>query len=84
LTFDFRGDVADRAAVDTLVTDLDLTDPSLIPFESFSVRPINSEDEDKTLVLNVPRETFVSIGGFDITRVMFGGQRDPYPGLRGQ
>ncbi|MGK6320683.1 TonB-dependent receptor [Sphingomonas sp. DT-204] len=74
LTFDFRGDVVDRARVGALFTDLDLTDPSQMTFESFAVRPINSEDEDKTAVLNVSRDTELDLGGLQITRVLFGGQ----------
>lgn len=74
ITFDFRGDVLGNARVDALFTSLDLTDPTPMRYESFAVRPINSEDEDKTLVLNVSRDTDFGIGGFQITRVMFGGQ----------
>lgn len=74
LTFDFRGDVTRDARVDALYTDLDLTDPSLINFDSFSVRPINSQDEDKTFVLNMARELDAKIGGFTLTGIRFGGQ----------
>ncbi|UZK69066.1 TonB-dependent receptor [Sphingomonas sp. S1-29] len=74
LTFDFSGDVLDRAKINSLFTTLDLTDPSLMPFESFAVRPINSRDEDKTLVLNVSRDTAFDLGGLQITRIAYGGQ----------
>lgn len=74
LTFDFRNDVTGNARVGALYTDLDLTDPSRMTFDSFSVRPINSEDEDKTFVLNVSREIDAGIGGFTFTNVQFGGQ----------
>ncbi|WP_052134331.1 TonB-dependent receptor [Sphingomonas sp. 37zxx] len=74
LTFDFRGDVVNRAKVNSLFTSLDLTDPSVMPFESFAVRPINSRDEDQTLVLNVSRDTEIDLGGLKITRIAYGGQ----------
>lgn len=74
LTFDFRNDVVGDGRVNALYTDLDLTDPSLMNYDSFSVRPINSEDEDKTFVLNVSRDLDAGIGGFTLARVRFGGQ----------
>lgn len=74
VTFDFRGDVLGDARIPSLFTDLDLTNPALMPFETFQVRPINSEDEDKTAVLNVVRESDLDFGGLQLTRVHFGGQ----------
>ncbi|HTG38411.1 TonB-dependent receptor [Sphingomonas sp.] len=74
LTFDFSNDVLSDASVNSLFTTLDLTDASLMPFESFAVRPINSRDEDKTAVLNVTRDTELDLGGLRITKVMYGGQ----------
>lgn len=44
-----------------------------MPFESFAVRPINSRDEDKTVVLNVTKDTEIDLGGLRITKVMYGG-----------
>lgn len=74
LTFDYRGDVLESGSIPALFTDLDLTDPSLIPFESLQVRPIDSQDEDKTGVINISRETNFAIGGLEITALQFGGQ----------
>lgn len=74
ITFDFRGDVVERARINSLFTTLDLTDPSLMPFESFAVRPINSRDEDKTAVLNVIRDAEIDLGTVRITKIMYGGQ----------
>lgn len=74
LTFDFGNDVLADARINSLFTTLDLTDPSLMPFESFAVRPINSRDEDKTAVLNVTKDTEIALGGLRITKIMYGGQ----------
>lgn len=74
LTFDFSGDVLKEGRVTSLYTDLDLTDPSLMPFESFAVRPINSIDEDKSFVLNVSRGMDFDVGGLRFSRIRFGGQ----------
>jgi TonB-dependent receptor len=74
ITFDFSNDVLEDGRVNALYTDLDLTDPSLMPFNSFSVRPINSQDEDKTFVLDITRELSADIGGLRLTSFRFGGQ----------
>lgn len=74
LTFDFSGDPVGDGRVTSLYSDLDLTDASRMPFESFAVRPINSKDEDKSFILNVSRDTEFGIGGLNFTRVKFGGQ----------
>ncbi|MFN4099454.1 MAG: TonB-dependent receptor [Pararhodobacter sp.] len=74
LTFDFRGDPAGDAKIRALFTDLDLTDPSLMPFESFAVRPINSEDEDKTFTFDATRDLDFNVGGVTITRFKAGVQ----------
>lgn len=74
ITFDFRGDVRGNAQVPALFTSLDLTNPALMPFETFQIRPINSEDEDKTAVLNLVRDSDIDLGGISITRLHFGGQ----------
>jgi iron complex outermembrane receptor protein len=73
LTFDFRG-MRENARIEVLNTTLDLTDPSKMRYESFAVRPINSEDQDKTAVLNVSRNVDLDLGGVRFTRVAFGGQ----------
>ncbi|GGB56753.1 TonB-dependent receptor [Blastomonas aquatica] len=74
VTFDFRGDVASKAKVPALFTDLDLTNPALMPFESLQIRPINSKDEDTTAVLNMFRQTDFGIGNLRFTSLRFGGQ----------
>lgn len=74
ITFDFRGDVLGNAKVPAIFTDLDLTNPALMPFESFQVRPINSKDEDTTAVLNMFRETDFGLGNLRFTSLRFGGQ----------
>ncbi|MFN4185908.1 MAG: TonB-dependent receptor [Hyphomonas sp.] len=74
LTFDFRGDPAGDAKIGALFTDLDLTDPSLMPYESFAVRPINSEDEDKTFTFDAIRDLDFNVGGLNVTRFMAGVQ----------
>ncbi|MEN3748015.1 TonB-dependent receptor [Sphingomonas sp. HF-S3] len=74
LSFDFSNDVLKDGKVNALYTDLDLTTGSRMVFESFAVRPINSTDEDKSFVLNVERDVDFGIGGFDLTRIRFGGQ----------
>lgn len=73
ITFDFRGDVLGNAKVPAIFTDLDLTNPALMPFESFQVRPINSKDEDTTAVLNMARDTDFGLGDFRFTSLRFGG-----------
>lgn len=72
LTFDFRGDPTGDAKINALFTDLDLTDPSLMNYESFAVRPINSEDEDKTFIFDATRDLDFNISGLDITRFKAG------------
>lgn len=74
ITFDFRGDVLDNASIPALFTDLDLTNPALIAFETLQIRPINSLDEDRTAVLNVTRDSDLALGGLRFTTVRFGGQ----------
>ncbi|KTF68927.1 MULTISPECIES: TonB-dependent receptor [unclassified Sphingomonas] len=74
LTFDFRNDVLRDGRVNALYTDLDLTNPAAFNFDSFSVRPINSKDQDKTAILNVSRSMNADIGGFTLTGIRFGGQ----------
>ena len=74
LTFDFRGDVLGNQRITSLYTDLDLTDPSVMPFESFAIRPINSEDEDKSAIVNIARDIDFGLGGVTFTRLRFGGQ----------
>jgi len=74
LTFDFSNDVLKDGKVNSLFTDLDLTNASGMVFESFAVRPINSKDEDKTAILNVGRDLDLGIGGFTFTGLRFGGQ----------
>ena len=73
LSFDFRG-VRDDARIKMLQTTLDLTDPSKMRYESFAVRPINSEDQDKTGVLNISRDIDLGGEGFRFTRIAYGGQ----------
>lgn len=74
VTFDFSNDVVAEGRVNLLFTDLDLTTGERMIFESFAVRPINSEDVDKSFVLNIGRNTGFGIGGIDFTKVRFGGQ----------
>ncbi|MFK4872818.1 TonB-dependent receptor [Novosphingobium sp. ZW T3_23] len=74
LTFDFSGDVVNDGRIKSLYSSLDLTDPSVMPFESFAVRPINSIDEDKSFVLNVSRELDFDVGGLRFSKLKFGGQ----------
>ncbi|WP_347304670.1 TonB-dependent receptor (plasmid) [Croceibacterium sp. TMG7-5b_MA50] len=74
LTFDFSNDVADDARINALYTDLDLTNPALMPFESFTVRPINSRDEDKTAVIDITRELYADLAGLQLTSIKVGGQ----------
>lgn len=74
LTFDFRGDPVGNAKIPALYTDLDLTNPSNMIFESFAVRPINSEDEDKTFTFDATRDLDFSLGGINVTRFKAGVQ----------
>lgn len=74
ITFDFRGDVLGNASIPALFTNLDLTNPALIAFETLQVRPINSLDEDRTAVLNISRDSDLALGGLRFTTVRFGGQ----------
>ena len=74
LTFDLSNDVAGDKRITSLYTDLDLTDPSAMPCESFAVRPINSVDEDKSFVLNIARDLDFGLGSFRFTKLRFGGQ----------
>ncbi|WP_439635346.1 TonB-dependent receptor [Oceanicaulis sp.] len=74
LTFDLSNDVAGDAEINALYTDLDLTDPSIVPYYRFRYRPINSEDEDKTFTLDVSRDLDMAFGGLTLTRFMAGGQ----------
>lgn len=74
LTFDFSNDVVADGKINALFTDLDLTTGERMLFESFAVRPINSKDADKSLVLNIGRDLDFGGDGFRFTKVRFGGQ----------
>ncbi|MET1756119.1 TonB-dependent receptor [Novosphingobium sp. RD2P27] len=74
LTFDFSNDVVGDGKVESLFTDLDLTTGERMVFESLAIRPINSEDVDKTLVLNIGRDLAFGTGGLSFTKLRFGGQ----------
>lgn len=74
LTFDVSGDIANKARIPALVTDLDLTDPAAVPYYRFRIRPINSRDDDTTAILDISRRLDADLGGLFLTELRFGGQ----------
>lgn len=67
LSFNFGTDPVGSAEIVTLQSNLDLTDPSTIPFRRYRIRAMNSKDEDMTLALNASRELEAVFGGIEFT-----------------
>lgn len=65
--------VEDRRIVSVL-TNLDLTTPGSAAFFRYRIRPTNSEDIDKTALLDIQRDIGADLGGITIERVRIGGQ----------
>ena len=60
--------------INRLETNVDLLDPNSVPFRRYRIRPINSEDEDTTVLLDIERELDVDFAGVNLASVKFGGQ----------
>ena len=72
-SFDLRGAVA-KQGIPTFSTNIDVANPDAIPFRRFRVRPINSEDEDTTFLLDLDGPIEFNIAGLSFDELRFGGQ----------
>ena len=72
--FDLGDDPVRDGHIDELATDLDLTAPDTVPFRRYRIRPINSEDQDTTFLLDVGRDFNREVAGLLVTDLKFGAQ----------
>jgi TonB-dependent receptor len=73
-SFDLGRDPAGAGYIQSLHTNLDLTDPAATQFTRYRIRPTNSRDRDATALLDLSRPLDMVFAGLDLTELRFGGQ----------
>ena len=73
-SYDFGDDPVGNRRYASLLTNLDFGSPTSTTVSAYRTRPINSEDNDTTALLNIGRDLDMGFGGLTFTSVQFGGQ----------
>ncbi|MGV3579082.1 TonB-dependent receptor [Brevundimonas sp.] len=73
-SYDFGDDPVGNRRYASLLTNLDFGNPASTTVSAYRTRPINSEDNDTTALLNIGRDLDMGFGGLTFTSVQFGGQ----------
>ncbi len=73
-SYDFGDDPVGNRRYASLLTNLDFGSPTSTRVSAYRTRPINSEDDDTTALLNVGRDFDADLGPVVLSSVAFGGQ----------
>ncbi|ADL00061.1 TonB-dependent receptor [Brevundimonas subvibrioides] len=73
-SYDFGDDPVGNREYASLLTNLDLGSPTSTTVSAYRTRPINSEDNDTTALLNVGRDFDADLGAITLSSIAFGGQ----------
>lgn len=73
-SFDLGSDLAGAGFIQSLHTNLDLTDPAATQFKRYRIRPTNSRDQDASALLNLASPLDAALGGVTFTELRLGGQ----------
>lgn len=73
-SYDFGPDPVGNRRYTAVQTNLDLGDPTSTRVSAYRTRPINSQDDDTTALLNIGRDFDMDFGAFSLASVRFGGQ----------
>ncbi|WP_309628447.1 TonB-dependent receptor [Brevundimonas sp.] len=73
-SYDFGDDPIGNREYASLLTNLDLSSPTSTRATTYRTRPINSEDNDKTALLNIQRDLDARFGALELGSIRFGGQ----------
>lgn len=73
-SYDFGDDPVGNREYASLQTNLDLSSPTTTQVTAYRTRPINSEDNDTTALLNIERNLDARFGALGLETIQFGGQ----------
>jgi iron complex outermembrane receptor protein len=73
-SYDFGDDPVGNRRYASLLTNLDFGSSTSTSVTGYRTRPINSEDNDTTALLNIGRDLDMGFGALNFTSVQFGGQ----------
>ncbi|AQR63412.1 TonB-dependent receptor [Brevundimonas sp. LM2] len=73
-SYDFGDDPVGNREYASLLTNLDLSSPTSTRATTYRTRPINSEDNDTTALLNLQRDLDARFGAVELGTIRFGGQ----------
>ena len=73
-SYDFGDDPVGNRQYASLLTNLDFGSPTSTSVSAYRTRPINSEDNDTTALLNVGRALDAGFGAITLSSIAFGGQ----------
>ena len=73
-SYDFGADPVGNREYASLLTNLDFGSPTSTRVSAYRTRPINSEDNDTTALLNVGRDFDADFGAVTLSSIAFGGQ----------
>jgi len=73
-SYDFGDDPVGDREYASVQTNLNFADPASTAVTLYRIRPTNSEDIDKTALLNIQRDFGTRVGIFELGSIRFGGQ----------
>ena len=73
-SYDFGDDPVGNREYASLLTNLDFGSPTSTTVSAYRTRPINSEDNDTTALLNIGRDFDANFGAVTLSSIAFGGQ----------
>lgn len=73
-SYDFGDDPVGNRQYASVLTNLDLGSPTATTVSAYRTRPINSEDNDTTALLNIQRDLGARFGSLEFGTLRFGGQ----------